>query len=693
MSFFDSISDAVSELGSDVSGAMLANETRYTLTVAAADTLLQVLSFEITEELNEPWTLIARVVTENSDLQPEKLLHSEMTLKLTGHSGDNYYHGQVWRCKKKAQGKRLTQYELICKPNLAWLGLGQNQRIFQQKTEREIIDQILREQRIPSDRVLWQLSGTYQPRDYCVQYQESDLTFITRLCCEAGFCFFFHHEENQSQIVFADHPAAWNAELEPVAYKPGTGQSNEADTLLSFTLQHQVGVQSVFRRQFDFQKPRHLQDTKHQNTDSTQSTPDYLTHYFCVSANRNDHASTTQAQQHLQALQRELVTVDGRGSLPQLRTGYRLSVTQHPRQDVNRDWLITRLTMKGEQPQVLEEFSAGQSSLSCHFSGIPGDLFWRPDFQPAKPILKGIQTALVTGPKGEEIYTDAMGRIKVQFYWDRKGQRDNNTSCWLRVMHDWAGNGYGITRLPRIGQEVQISFEDGNPDKPLITGMHHNAEQPTAWQQPKHKTRSGIRTSSTPDGVGTNELRFEDKKGHEELRWQAQQDWDVLIKADSHIQIDGSHEREVSGNDFREVHGEQHLRLEANDHKKIGKNQHITIHGNAEQHIEQKSRIQANQSIGWKSQNKAIFHAGTEITLKVGGSFIKLDPSGVTLSGSSVSLNQGGSVFSAGVKAAELPIKPARVHESGIGKMPEVREPEKVVKVESKKSFPFVYSD
>lgn len=677
MSLIDTLSSAFSGLESSLSGLLSSNETRYFFSVPAVNATLQVLRFDIQEQLNEPWCLNVTVVTENDALKPEQLIHQEMTLTLTRSTGKSYYHGQVWQCKKKAQGKRLTQYELICKPPIAWLGLGQNQRIFQNLTESDIIKKILLEQRIPADRVVWKLTDIYQPREYCVQYQESDLTFITRLCTEAGFYFYFQHSEQKSVLVFGDHPSAWLNDIAAVEYKPGNGQANESDTIQSLMLQQQVGTQSFSHRQFDFQKPQHPQDTK-QQPQNNNLTPDYLEHYQFKSGNKATAQATTLTSKHLQAKQNVQLQLTGWGNLPQLRTGELLTVSGHPRAAVNRSWAMIQLSMQGEQPQVLEEFSSGQSSITCHFSAIPSDQFWRPAMQPHKPLLKGLQTAMVTGPAGEEIYTDALGRIKVQFHWDREGKQNEQTSCWLRVMHDWAGDGYGVARLPRIGQEVQVSFEEGDLDKPLVTGMYHHAEQPVAWEQPKHKTRSGIRTSSTPGGVGTNEMRFEDKKGQEELRWQAQQDWDVLVNAESHTQIDGNHERKICGDDYREIQGEQHIRLEANHQKSISENQHTTIHGSFEQHLEQKSLIQANQSMSWKSDTHAIFHAGTEMTLKAGGSFIKLDPSGVTLSGPVVTLNQGGSALSAGNEAAELPTKPAGVHASGIGKVPEARAPEPV---------------
>jgi type VI secretion system secreted protein VgrG len=201
-----------------------------------------------------------------------------------------------------------------------------------------------------------------------------------------------------------------------------------------------------------------------------------------------------------------------------------------------------------------------------------------------------------------------------------------------------------------------------------------------------------LRTSSTPGGVGTNELRFEDEKGKEQLRWQAEKDWDAKIGNSSHSQIDGTHERAIGGDDYREIQGEQHIRLEGNSQKAINLNQHCTLHGSQEQHIEQNSLIQAGQSVVWQSQNQAIYHAGVELTLQAGGSFIKLDPSGITLSGPVVMMNQGGSALSAGSEAATLPHKPAGAHSAGVGKVPRARAPETVTETEDNTAFRAVSS-
>ena len=702
MSVLDSLSEALSSLGSALFSA---NEPRFLLELAGNESV-QVLRFSVQEALNIPWELNITMVSEAANISPETMLGTAVTLTLIGSAGKSYYHGQVWQFRRQTQGKRLTQYQLIVRPALSWLGLGRNQRIFQQKSAPEIIKQLLQEQHIPTDQIVWKLSATYPARDYCVQYAESDLQFITRLLSEEGMHYYFAHTEKHSQLVFTDHPSGWSADLAAVIYKPGTGQAAEADTLHSFLMRRRIAPTMVDRRYFNLHKPLTLTNAQYSATPkiaknlknkeadkSSKQEPNELSHYHYCSGEQSQTAAQQTAQRHLEAVQAQTVTAEGKGNLSQLRVGYLLPVTGHACHAANSRWLLTEVTVTGEQPQVLEEVSNGQSRCDVHFKSVASDTSWRPAIFPEKPRLHGIQTAIVTGPAGEEIYTDALGRIKVQFHWDREGKHNEQTSCWVRVMHDWAGNGYGVVRLPRIGQEVQVSFEEGDPDQPLITGCQHNGEQTTAWDLPLHQTCSGIRTSSTPGGGGSNELRFEDKKGKEQLHWQAEKDWDAMIRHNSHTQIDGSHHCVVGGNDYREIQGEQHQTFDANVAYERRQNQHSTIDGSLEQAIAQNYLLQAGQNLHWQSNRQAIYHAGVELTLQASGSFIKLDPSGITLSGPAVTMNQGGSVLSVESEAAVLPHKPAGAHNTGNGKVPQAKAPESVVKFEPKKINQVIYSD
>ncbi|MCO7558071.1 type VI secretion system tip protein TssI/VgrG, partial [Metapseudomonas otitidis] len=297
------------------------------------------------------------------------------------------------------------------------------------------------------------------------------------------------------------------------------------------------------------------------------------------------------------------------------------------------------------------------------FQAIPWDVPARPDLKHPKPRILGSQTAVVTGPKGEEIHCDRHGRIKVQFHWDREGQADEHTSCWLRVASSWAGNAYGAIAIPRIGMEVLVTFLEGDPDQPLVTGcLYHGVHQPP-YELPAHKTRTLLKTDSSPGGGGYNELRIEDRKGQEQIYVHAQRDWDENIEHDQKIRVGNQRHDRVEGSVYSEFLGEQHhtlhkdrkTELKLDDHLTVGNEQHIRIGSNR--------LVEAGQEIHLKAGQKLVIEAGMELTLQAGGSFIKLDPGGITVSGPLAKLNAGGAPGKGsgiGIKPPVLPGKADR---------------------------------
>src|SRR5690606_8380230 len=322
----------------------------------------------------------------------------------------------------------------------------------------------------------------------------------------------------------------------------------------------------------------------------------------------------------------------------------------------NNLWLLTELHHEGKQPQVLGEFASGDTAAADgfnqgyrnRFTATPWDLPFRPALRHPKPQLFGNQSAVVTGPKGEEIHCDEYGRIKVHFFWDREhGDRDSpaddKSSCWLRVASGWAGERYGAVAIPRVGMEVLVSFLEGDPDQPLVTGCLYHTENPVPYDLPAHKTRTLFKTLSSPGGGGFNELRIEDRTDAEQIYIHAQRDWEQLIQHDQIVHVGHERHDHVGANSYTELNAEEHrlthgtrkTELKADDHLSVGQSQHIKL-GTA--HL-----LNAGQEIHLKAGQKLIIEAGNELTLKAGGSFIKLDPGGVSLVGPQVKINAGGS--------------------------------------------------
>ncbi|PRB47158.1 type VI secretion system tip protein VgrG, partial [Pseudomonas sp. MYb2] len=277
------------------------------------------------------------------------------------------------------------------------------------------------------------------------------------------------------------------------------------------------------------------------------------------------------------------------------------------------------------------------------FLATPWDAHYRPALEHPKPKVLGSQTAVVTGPAGDEIHCDQYGRIKVQFHWDREGQSNDKTTCWMRVASGWAGAAYGGIAIPRIGMEVLVTFLEGDPDQPLVTGCLYHKENVVPYDLPANKTRSTFKTLSSPGGKGYNEFRIEDKKGVEQIYIHAQRDWDENIEHDQKIRVGNERHDTVEANTLSEFKVEEHRithldrisEMRADDHLTVGVTQHLKV-GTAQ-------FVEAGTEIHYHAGEKVVVEGAMELTAKAGGSFVKVDAGGVTISGAEVKTNSGGS--------------------------------------------------
>ncbi|MDF2643230.1 MAG: Rhs element Vgr protein, partial [Pseudomonas sp.] len=356
------------------------------------------------------------------------------------------------------------------------------------------------------------------------------------------------------------------------------------------------------------------------------------------------------AQRSLERHRHDYRLARGNSNRPGLSAGHLLPLAEHPNASWNRTWLLTEVRHEGRQPQVLErssnasnvEGSSFTAGYRNQFSATPDDVAFRPALRHPKPRILGSQTAVVSGPKGEEIYCDEHGRVKVQFHWDREGQRTDASSCWLRVASSWAGNRYGSLVIPRVGMEVLVTFLEGDPDQPLISGCLFHGEHTPPYPLPASRTRSVFKSLSSPGGGGSNELRIEDQKGQEQVFIHAQRDWDQNIEHDQRIRVGHERHDRVEASSYSEYMTEEHrlthasrlTEVRADDHLTVGGTQHVQVVGG---HL-----LRAGREINLQAGEQIILDAGMELTLKAGGSFIKIDPGGVTLCGPQIKLNSGG---------------------------------------------------
>ena len=521
-----------------------ANHSAFNLTLDGVASDLKVYSFKGKEALSQPYCFDLELVSEQPDIDLEGLLHRQLYLSFDdrGHG----VHGLVYRVAQGDSGRRLTRYQISLVPQLAYLDHSSHQRIYQHKTVPQIIAQVLMGQGVQSDCFEFCLSGTYPEREYCVQFGETDLAFIQRLCAEQGIHYHFQHSAEQHLLVFGDDQTVFLQADQPTPYTPGSGMVADTPAIKRFAVQLQTCTSAVSLRDYDLRKPQPTLESLVCTDQSPRLEGQAYPGHFSDRA----HGKYL-AQRALERHRSGFRIARGLGDDPALVSGRFLTLSAHPREDLNDLWLVTQITHEGKQPQVLEEavtdlpdgdFSQGYRN---EFTATPWDVIFRPPLpEPLRPSIAGYQNAVVTGPTGSEIHCDQYGRVKVQLAWDRHGEHNELSSCWLRVASGWAHDRYGAVMIPRVGMEVLVGFVNGDMDMPVVVGCLANAATPVPLDLPADKTRSIFRSQSSPGGGGYNELRIEDRKGAEEIYLRAQRNWtqealnDCSVKAGQAIQID-----------------------------------------------------------------------------------------------------------------------------------------------------------
>lgn len=583
------------------------NQPRFTLTVDGVSSELKVLEFTGKEAISQPYRFDLELVSERPDIELESLLHRQAFLSFDVRGGG--VHGQIFRVGQGDSGARLTRYQISLVPRLAYLGQRINQRVFQHLSVPAIITEILKDHGILGDLFKFQVGTEYPEREYCVQYAESDLAFIQRLCAEVGIHYHFRHSVDGHLLVFGDDQTVFPHLPKPALYLPGSGMVAQTPVVNHFNVRLETRPTAVVRRDYDFHKPR-LELESRRDSKQMPVLEDYAFPGQFNDREVGNHLSGRALERH----RADYRQAQGGSDQTALTSGHFLQLAEHPRQAWNDLWLLTEVDHHGRQPQVLEE-SAGNDDADDFqgyrntFLATPWDVFFRPSLI-EKPHVAGYQSAVVTGPKNSEIHCDAFGRVKVRMMWDRRGKLYEHSSCWLRVASAWAHDGYGSVLTPRVGMEVLVGFVDGDADKPLVMGCLPNGLNSAALNLPANKTSSVLRTQSSPadpEGArGYNELRIEDRLGAEEIYLRAQRDWTQLVMHDMYVKVDR--------NDYVHVAGDRDIRAN---------NQTVRTNG--------QFRVNAGSQI--------VIDGGASATIQAGGHWINIGPEGIF---SSVPIEVGG---------------------------------------------------
>ncbi|MEQ8768309.1 MAG: type VI secretion system tip protein TssI/VgrG [Planctomycetota bacterium] len=504
------------------------------------------------EGISELFRFDLDLLAESDSIDFAELIGQPVSIQLDLADGESrYFSGIVSRFAQGAADRRFVSYRAEVVPRLWLLSRKTDCRIFQEMTTQAILEQIFSEFGITDFE--FRLSSPPGPRQYCVQYRETSLAFISRLLEEDGCYYFFVHSEDGHTLVVSDDSSL--AEECPgqaeAAYQDGTSGLAQADQVESWQVEQVLHTGGSALCDYNFETPS-TSLLVGAPTATNVGGNEGLEHYDYHPGEYPDvETGETIARVRMEEQEAAAVIIRGTSSCRSFSTGFKFTLVNHYRPDTtDKPYLLTSIHHRLRQPADVQ--SGGEqigATYENSFTCIPADKPFRPARLTPKPVVLGPQTALVVGPDGEEIHVDQYGRVKVRFYWDRLGAYDDTASCWVRVSRFWAGKNWGAVFHPRIGQEVIVDFLEGDPDKPLVTGSVYNAEQMPPYALPDNKTQSGIKSRSTPEGGPSNfnEIRFEDKKGQEEFFQHAEKTMTIVVKGSESESVGGSKSQSAGG--------------------------------------------------------------------------------------------------------------------------------------------------
>ncbi|MCW2485476.1 type VI secretion system tip protein VgrG [Candidatus Symbiopectobacterium sp. NZEC127] len=620
----------------------MANSTGLQFTVkvgALPASTFAVVDFQLSEALNQPFSLSLNLASALPDVDFGTVLDQPCEL-LVWYDGElkRRVNGIVSAFAQGDTGFRRTRYQIEVRPALWRLGLRTNARIFQAQKPEVIIGTLLEESGITD--YAFALRNDHAVREYCVQYRESDLAFITRLAAEEGLYFFHEFEAGKHRVVFADDAGALSKGPELFFNLAAQGLS-EGDYVRRFRYAEAVSTAEVALKDYSFKTPAYGLLHSKLSAELAHQRESYQ-HFDYPGRFKQDPSGKAFTGYRLDALRANAMTGSGESNAAMLMPGSSFTLTEHPNSMLNSDWQLVAITHSGQQPQALEEESGGEpTTYSNSFEVISAKSTWRADL-PYKPMVDGPQIATVVGPAGEEIYCDEHGRVKLQFPWDRYGASDDQSSCWVRVSQGWAGGQYGLIAIPRIGHEVIVSFLEGDPDQPVVTGRTFHATNPSPYPLPVNKTRTILR-SQTHKGQGFNELSFEDATDNEEIFLHAQKNMAVRVLNSKDERVDYNRTTSIGHDEELVVANNRKVTVEGNqDYKTTGNHLSLTegdrgiqVKGDLAQKISGVFSVDSNGDLTLQS--------GSKLTLRVGGSFVVIHAGGVDIKGPAINLNSGGS--------------------------------------------------
>lgn len=491
--------------------AMKANKGWFTFSTAGES--FGVYAFAGKEAVNAPFSFEIELVSRSADITLNSLLGAEASLSIADKSGGcRYVHGLIQDMSQLHTANIHTHYRCVLAPRLGFQKFISNNRLFQHLSVVAIITSILKEQGFTEEMYAFKLADTYSDREYCVQYGESNLHFISRLCEEEGIYFYFEHTASGHCLCFTDREGGPKIPGEStIRFLPTAGSVPVSAVVHRAGVKETASFNAAAYTEWNFEKPKLDLGAAARAGDSSPGPDMHLENYQFPHLYSLQEPGRRYADLDVLRQTAFCTMLSCESNVSRYTPGFTFSLFDHPRHAANMAWWVYSVSHKGEQPAVLEQEAPeerGFSYQSC-VEAIPASVRFVPGINHPKNKCNAPQSAIVTGPAGEEIYPDKYGRVKVQFHWDREGQFNEHTTCWVRVSDRWAGEDFGSIQCPRIGQEVMVEFMEGDPDRPIIKGRVYNKEKMPPWHLPSGKTLSGIKSREIKDGR-RNQLVFDD---------------------------------------------------------------------------------------------------------------------------------------------------------------------------------------
>ncbi len=696
---------------------VMAKDIEFSFDVSGCEHTFKVEGFQVTESVSSPFHVSVTLLSEQRNISFAELSRKQGVLTVFGQGigASRCFNGVINECRYLGEGRTYARYQLTLVPNIWFLSQRQDCRIFQAVTAADIVKTVLDDAAV--DNYRFELSATYTELEYCLQYRETDSHFIQRLMAEYGMWYYFEHSDVSHTLVIVDSNDAipelvsspLNAtEIGPLVFDADNQAASQFEHISALEVCNRVNSGQLTLDDYNYLAPKNPQTASSLGESNTD-------------LQRFDFPGRYKSQEHGQvhandSLANYLVDneqIEAASDVMRLTSGYSIEISAHPRASINRDYTLLSVTHTGHNPQVHQEESSGNpTTYQNQFVCIARDIKFKAPLLPA-PVVDGPQTAMVVGPSGEEIYTDNFGRVKVQFHWDRYGTQDEHSSCWVRVSQSMASPSWGAVYLPRIDHEVVVTFLEGDPDRPLITGAVYNGLHQPPYSLPEHKTRTVFRTQSHK-AEGFHELYFEDEAEQEMLALRSQKDMrtEVLnnryrdIGNDEFLAVEGNQENEILGdrkeqidghktsitqqtyseqvtqdvtltynaNKSTSIAGSSELSIEDSRRAIIGKNDDVTIDGESKS-VVMSSRstdvgsddtlqvganlaVEVGNNASVKSDGETAIVSADEIKVQVGYSGIILKSSGnILLYGADVLIDGSSSVTGKGGKVAVNPGK------------------------------------